>query len=56
MAWMIKVTKYRNCHSVIEIYNTVTFTVNFLVVEKTFEEILSYDLKDNDKSTNTDLF
>lgn len=40
----------------IEIYNNVTFVVKFLVAEKIFEETLDCNLKNNNKSINTDLF
>lgn len=56
MARMIRVTRHKNWHSVVETYKNVTFIMKLLVVEKILEEILDYGSGDNGKSINIDLF
>ena len=51
-----KVIRYRNQHAVIKIYNYVIFVVKFLITEKIFKQIFIYDLRDNGKTPNTNLF
>lgn len=41
---------------IIKIYNNIIFIIKFLVFKKIFKEILGYNLKDNNKSINIDLF
>lgn len=40
----------------IETYNNVTFMVRLLLAKKMYEKTLGYDLEDNSKSTNMNLF
>lgn len=56
MAWIIGATKHGNWHVVVEIYNNITFVVNYLVAKKAFEETLGCDSEDNVKNTNINLF
>lgn len=53
---MINITKYKNCHVLVKIYNNVTFMVKLLVNKKAFEEILGYSSGNNAKNTNMNLF
>lgn len=52
----MRAIRYGNWHSVVEIYDNVTFVMKLLIIKKTFEKILVCSLGDNCKSTNTDLF
>lgn len=56
MAQMTEVTRHKNRHFVVKIYNSVIFVMKLLVVKKTFKEIPSRGLEDNGKNTNIDLF
>lgn len=56
MARIIRVTRYKNCRSVIETYNDTTFIMKLLIAKKTFEKILGCGSGNNGKSINTDLF
>lgn len=40
----------------VKTYNNIIFIIKFLIVEKTFEKIIDYGLRDNSKITNTNLF
>lgn len=54
---MIKATKHKNWHVVVETYNNIIFVVKLLIVEKAFEKILDRDSRDNVVgNTNMDLF
>lgn len=56
MVWVVDAIRHGNRHTVIEIYNNVTFVVKLLVAEKAFEETLGHDSGDNGKTPNTDSF
>lgn len=56
MVQMTRITKHRNQHIVIKTYNNVIFILKLLIAKQGLKEILGYDLKDNGKNTNTDLF
>lgn len=56
IAQVTKATRHRNWHIVIEIYNDVIYMVKLFIAEKAFKEILSYNLRDNGKITNTIFF
>lgn len=40
----------------VKIYNNIIFIIKLLIAEKIFKKILSYSLKNNNKSINIDLF
>lgn len=56
MALVTGVTKNRNWHIIVEIYNDVTFVVKLLITKKVFKKTLGYSSRDNVKSINTDIF
>lgn len=56
MARVTDATNHGNRHTMVGIYNDVTFVDKLLVAEKAFEETLDCGLGDNSKNTNSDLF
>lgn len=56
MAEEIKKIKHRNWHTILEMFNKITFIFKFFITENMFEKILGHDSRNNDETIYIDLF